>query len=122
MIMHVAATALTLALAGAGVSHAEGYSISDLGNVTSESECLNKADRVIQRYKNALGSGSTSLGSWTAYAWDMEPGDQDTVIVCAPSTEGGTSRVRAILVVHGETSEPDRIATREVLKGYWSAD
>lgn len=116
------AAALASVMLAPAAAYAEGYSVSDLGNMASKEVCLQKAERVIRRYDSALGAGQINVANWTAYGWDMTPGDQDTLIICAPTTEAGTSRVRVILVVYGEQESEDRQLTRDVLKGYWESD
>lgn len=118
----VGAVALFGAMLVPSLALAEGYSVSDLGNMVTKAACLQKAERVIRRYDSSLGAGQINVANWTAYGWDMTPGDQDTLIICAPSTEAGTDRVRVILVVYGEQEREDRQLTRDVLKGYWESD
>ncbi|WP_299350168.1 hypothetical protein [uncultured Shimia sp.] len=119
--MRLAYPVLAATLSSPLVAQAEGYSTSDLGVLYDKAECMDRAVSVLERYKDTLGANSVSAGSWNVFAWDLEPGDQDVVILCAGSTTNDNEYRRALLVVHGEASETERLATRDVIKGYWNA-
>jgi len=120
--IHTAFAAALVALISTSQAAAEGYSTVDLGLQDTKPACMAKAERVMQRYKDTLGAHSVSTGTWTTFGWDLEPGDQDVVIMCTAPTSNANERRRAIMVVHGSGTESERYATRDVLKGYWNAD
>ncbi len=101
----------------ANSANAEGWSIYDLEEVAGPREnCMKRARNTISGYMFDNGGGETDTGSWTSYAYDLEPGDQDVVIMC-PVVNGGV--VNAFLVVHGATSEDERIFTANEIERIW---
>lgn len=108
--------ALVAAIGLSGAASAEGYSISNLGYMTSRDTCKLKAELALRRYLEADGGGEITVSEWTIYGWDLRPGDQDAVFMCPSLDAGG---YQAILAVHGETTQDERIYTKDTLKRYW---
>ena len=109
--------AAMLAAAGlSGAALAEGYSISNLGYISSRDSCKLKAELALRRYIQTDGGGDITISDWTVYGWDLTPGDQDAVFMCPSLDSGG---YQAILTVHGETTPEERIYTKDQLKLYW---
>ncbi|MCP5036879.1 MAG: hypothetical protein GY945_04680 [Rhodobacteraceae bacterium] len=115
-ILHVAALSLLLPFT-ASQGLAEGWSVYDLGEMADRETCKSKARNVINSYIFKYGGGNTSEASWSVYGYDLEPGDQDAVIMC-PWVPGGG--VMAILNVHGETSDEQRIFTADTIDLFWN--
>ena len=106
-----------LAAAGlSGTALAEGYSISNLGYVSSRDTCKLKAELALRRHMQVDGGGSVDVATWTVYGWDLRPGDNDAVFMC-PSLDGGG--YQALLAVHGESTKEERIQVKDTLKRYW---
>lgn len=99
-----------------GAASAEDWTFKDLGELSKRSTCMIRAEQAIKRYKNVYGGGSTASESWTVYGYDLEPGDQDVVIMC-PIVNGDV--VNAFLTVHGESSEDNREFTADTIERYW---
>lgn len=108
---------LTLLPFAATQAHAEGWSVYYLGEHASRDRCMSHARSVINGYIFANGGGNTSEASWTVYGYDLEPGDQDVVIMC-PITQDGS--ISAILNVHGETTEEQRIFVADTIDSMWN--
>lgn len=112
------AIALTVLLPFAATQvQAEGWSVYYLGDSTDRDRCMSHARAVINGYIFANGGGDTSEASWTVYGYDLEPGDQDVVIMC-PITQDGS--VAAIMNVHGETNEEERIFAADAMEAMWN--
>ena len=94
---------------------AEGWSVYDLGGTNTKKECLSRAKTAISSYIFNYGGGHTAAAIWTVYGYDLTPGDQDAVILC-----DGDSGTSASLVVHGETTEDERIFTADQIEIYWN--
>ncbi|MEO0936946.1 MAG: hypothetical protein AAFY38_02200 [Pseudomonadota bacterium] len=105
-----------------GAAVAEGYSVSDLGNAISKEVCLQAGENAVRAYDSTFGAGQINVANWTVYGWDMTPGDQDTVIICTPSTLSSAESVRAVLVVYGEQESEQRAFTRDAMKEFWSKE
>lgn len=110
-----AAAATAVAAAASSPAHAEGWNIRDLGHFEDRDACIAKAEQVISWYKATHGSTYTIRLSWTAYGYNLSPGENDVVIICA--IDGGGRR--ALLVVHGE-SEADRTEVADRLEARWN--
>lgn len=95
---------------------AEGWSVYYLGDSDTRDRCMSHARSVINGYIFKNGGGNTSEASWTVYGYDLEPGDQDIVIMC-PVTQDGS--VAAIMNVHGETTEEQRIFVADTIESMW---
>lgn len=110
-----------LLAAGAGLSaapevSAAGWNITSHDFFDSRDECLNQAKKVIHRYDRLKGVGETSQGSWTYYAYDLEPGgDSHMVFMC---TSTGSGQYKALQVTHGPSGD-DRREAHEAVKGIW---
>lgn len=100
-----------------GTAMAEGYSISNLGHMASRDTCRLQAELALRRYVQSDGGGDVSSATWSIYGWDLQPGDQDVVFMCPSLDAGG---YQALLVVHGEGTEDQRIYTKDTLKSYWN--
>ncbi len=95
------------------VASADGWSITDLGPVSSRDECLARAENVI--YAVPPGQrGHVSTSSWNVFAYDLAPGDNDVVITC-PNVNG---QINAFAFVYGDdaSSEDQRIAMKDYIK------
>ncbi len=114
--LSVGLLALPISVAASSAS-AEGWSIYDLEEVAGPREnCMQRARNTLSGYMFDNGGGETDSASWTNYAYDLEPGDQDVVIMC-PVVNGGV--VNAFLVVHGAASEDERIFTADEIERIW---
>ncbi|MEL7097908.1 MAG: hypothetical protein AAGM84_03685 [Pseudomonadota bacterium] len=113
---------MATSLIGTAPAFADGYSTSDLGTVSNKSTCMAKAKRVLDRYKTGLGAAEVNQGNWTVFGWDLRPGDQDVLIMCSAPTSTGNDYRRALLVVYGEATREERMATRDVISAFWDAD
>ncbi len=98
-------------------ARAEGWSISLLETMPAEQACMDKARRVISQYLFDHGGGNTASDTWSIYAFDLEPGKQDAVIMCPT---GGGGDVEAILVIHSETEADVRTTLVERLLAIWN--
>lgn len=110
-------TAMLAAAAISGTALAEGYSISNLGFMSSRDTCKLKAELALRRYVQTDGGGDITISDWTVYGWDFRPGDQDVVFMCPSLDSGG---YQAILAVYGSTTQEERIYTKDQLKVYWN--
>ncbi len=109
----LAAVLATAALSVPGVALADGWSITDLGPVSTRDECMRRAEAVIQAVPPGQ-RGYVSSSSWNVFAYDMKPGDNDVVITC-PIVAG---QVNAFAFVYGDdgSSEDQRIAMKDYIK------
>jgi len=111
------------ALGGLGLAAApavsEGWSITKLGTIPSEQACMDKARLVINRYLFAHGGGHTGEDTWSLYAYDLEPGMQDAVIICPI---GGGGAVNAMLIVQSESGAEDRGFAVEEMISIWNSN
>ncbi len=117
-----AALAMTCATALAGPALAEGWVVTDLGEVESRDLCMDRADRVLNAYLEANGGHSVESDSWTKYGYDLEPGDNDVLIMC-PVVNGGV--YNAFLVVYGafvETTDDHTDQVTAELQHLWDAE
>jgi len=114
-------TTLALALGGftmaAVPASAEGWSITKLGTMPTEQLCMDKARLIINRYIFANGGGNTGEDTWSLYAYNLEPGGQDIVIMCPI---GGGGAVNAMLVIQSESSSDDRSWAARELVSLWN--
>lgn len=98
---------------------AEGWSITTLETMTSQQACLDKAQAVVTRYLGENGGGSTGADPWAFYAYDLEPGMQDAVIMCPT---GGGGAINAVLVVQSESDSDSRNAAADGLVAMWNTN
>lgn len=113
----IRSTIMAVGLACAALpAAAEGWSISDLGEMYDRESCMDRARKVVNRYIFNNGGGETASDTWTIYAYDLTPGDQDIVIMC-PWVRGDV--VNAFLVVHGETDSSERQYVHGEIADYW---
>ena len=96
---------------------AEGYTNMDFGQFSDRETCMAKAQQVMDRYINTHGGFEQQSTEWVVYGWDFEPGDQDVTIMCPWVSD---TVVNAFMVVHGETTDDQRIFTAEQLERYWN--
>ena len=116
--LKTASIAVMLAAPAAAPAFAEGWSVYDLEDVPGEREnCMQVARNTIASYMFDHGGGETAVASWTTYGYDLRPGDQDAVIMC-PVVNGNV--VDAYLVVHGDTTEDERIFTADEIERIWN--
>ena len=110
-------TALVLAgvLAVPVAVQAEGWTISDLGTVSTREECMSRARSVTERYSRQYGGGYSATESWTQYLYDLRPGENHVVIMC-PIVNGGFN---GFLVTHGVSTESDRQLVHDRLEMFW---
>jgi len=97
---------------GATSAVAEGFTVQDLGVTPSREACMAAGESAMRRYVDVNGGGSVDPTTWVVYGWDLRPGDQDVTIMC-PVVNGGV--INAFMVVHGETTDDDRIYTADTL-------
>ena len=107
----------TIALAAAAalfpiLASAEGFTNMDLGQFDNREECMTRAQNAMQRYIDTHGGFEYQSTEWVVYGWDFTPGDQDVTIMCPWVSD---TVVNAFLVVHGETTDDQRIFTAETL-------
>ncbi len=95
---------------------AEGWSITKLETMTSDTDCMNKARAVINRYIFDYDAGDTGADSWSVYGYDLEPGQQDVAIICPL---GGGEFVNAMLVIQSESESEPRNQVAKTLVAYW---
>ncbi len=95
------------------VASADGWSITDLGPVSTREECMNRAENVIQAVPPGQ-RGYYSVSDWNVFSYDMQPGDNDVVISC-PIVNG---QVNAFAFVYGDDGSTDdqRIAMKDYIK------
>ena len=95
------------------VASADGWSITDLGPVSSRDEWMARAEAVIEAIPPGQ-RGYVSSSKWNVFAYDLEPGDNDVVITC-PIVEG---TVNAFAFVYGDdgTTDDQRIAMKDYIK------
>ena len=113
------AVAASLLAGAAAPALAEGWSITKLGSLATEQACMDKARMVINRYLFAHAGGSIGADAWSLYAYDLEPGLQDVVIVCPI---GGGGAVNPMLVVQSESSDSDRAWVANELVSIWESN
>ncbi|GAB4301598.1 MAG: hypothetical protein Kow0058_16470 [Roseovarius sp.] len=104
------------ALGPAAPALAESYDTLELGMMPDRDTCMSKAEYVLFRYKNSNGGGSVMRANWVVYGWDLQPRNQDVVIMC-PIVNGA---IDAFLVVHSEGTERNRDFTSEEIKWLWA--
>ena len=111
--------ALTTALAAlvALPALAEGISVYDLGEMPTRELCMQRANKVMSTYFNEHGGYQVQRTDWVIYGWDLEPGDQDVSILCPIFRD---DLVAAMMVVHGETTDEERLFTADELSRLWS--
>jgi len=91
---------------------AEGFTNMDLGQFSNREDCMAKAEAAMQRYIDTSGGFEYQSTEWVVYGWDFTPGDQDVTIMCPWVSD---TVVNAFLIVHGETTDEERIFTAETL-------
>ena len=117
-----AALATVCAAAFAAPAMAEGWVVMDLGEVKTREACMERADRVIRGYVDFFGGHSVEEDSWTKYGYDLEPGDNDVLIMC-PMVNGGV--YNAFLAVYGafvESEEDHTDQVAEQLQRLWNRE
>ncbi len=97
---------------------AEGYTNMDLGQFSDRETCMARAQNAMDRYINSHGGFEYQSTEWVVYGWDFTPGDQDVTIMCPWVSD---TVVNAFLVVHGETTDEERIFTAETLETFFTA-
>jgi hypothetical protein len=100
------------------LAQAEGYTNMDLGQFSDRETCMQRAKAAMDRYVATHGGFEVSQTEWVTYGWDFGPGDQDVAITCPWVTD---TIVNAFLVVHGETTDEERIFTAETLDTFFRA-
>lgn len=106
--------AAALSLPAASPGRAEGWNIRDLGRFEDRDTCQRRAGEVMEWYKATYAATYTVQLSWTSYAYDLPPGENDAVIICSID---GTGR-RAVLVVNG-ADEASRKVVADRIEGRW---
>ncbi len=117
-----AALTTVCATALAGPSLAEGWMVMDLGETATREICMERADRVLNAYLEANGGHSVEQDSWTKYGYDLQPGDNDVLIMC-PVVSGDV--YNAFLVVYGAFTDGEEDHTgvvAEELQHLWDAE
>jgi hypothetical protein len=112
--LFLAAAAVLIPALGA----AEGFTNMDLGQFGDRETCMARALAAMDRYIAQHGGFEVSQTEWVTYGWDFTPGDQDVTIMC-PWVSDVT--VNAFLIVHGETTDEERIFTAETLERFFTA-
>lgn len=97
---------------------AEGWSITKLETMSNDTVCMNKARAVISQYMFDYPGGDTGADSWSVYGYDLQPGDQDVVIMCPM---GGGDYVNAMLVIQSESEDNARTQVAGALVDYWDS-
>ena len=69
----LAALALIAPLAAPNSAAAEGWSISDLGNVSSRDSCMDRAVNALETWPSNRRT-DVSRGNWAVYAYNLSPG------------------------------------------------
>jgi hypothetical protein len=99
------------------LAQAEGFTNMDFGQFSNREDCMALAQQVMDRYIRTHGGFEYSSTEWVVYGWDFEPGDQDVTIMCPWVSD---TVVNAFMVVHGETTDEDRIFTVDQLERFWN--
>jgi hypothetical protein len=108
----LAAGLMTLGTAAA----AEGTSVLDLGQFTDRASCMQQANKVLRGYIARHGGYEVQSTEWVVYGWDLEPGNQDAVIMC-PVVNGDV--INAFTVIHGEDTDENREFTANEIDRMW---
>ncbi|OIP86712.1 MAG: hypothetical protein AUK37_02750 [Rhodobacterales bacterium CG2_30_65_12] len=111
----LAALALAPAVFAAPVA-AEGWAIFKLDSVDDLAACMSRARRTVSSYIFDHGGSQTGADSWSVYGYDLEPGQQDVVIVCFEAAGGA---IDALLVVQSESESEPREQVAEALLRIW---
>ena len=101
---------------------AEGWVVMDLGETATREICMSRAESVLNGYLGSFGGHSVEKDSWTAYGYDLKPGDNDVLIMC-PVVNGGV--YNAFLVVYGafvETTDDHTDQVTAELQHLWDAE
>lgn len=106
----------TLAVVAAltpSAAFAEGWSISDLGNVADRDSCMDRAVNALETWPSNRRT-EVSRGNWAVYAYNLSPGENHVVITC-PVVAG---QINAFIHIFGEdsTTQDDRTVVREFVK------
>jgi hypothetical protein len=112
---HLSALALVLSVT-AFPAFSEGWSITKLGTMSTDTACMNKGRAVINRYLFDYPGGETAADSWSVYGYDLQPGNQDVVIICPV---GGGDYVNAVLIIQSESEGEPRNQVADTLVAYW---
>ncbi|MEL7097907.1 MAG: hypothetical protein AAGM84_03680 [Pseudomonadota bacterium] len=112
-IKALAAVAVMAPFAAPTMASAEGWSISDLGNVSSRQSCMDRAVNALETWPSNRRT-SVSRGTWAVYAYNLSPGENHVVITC-PNVAG---QINAFIHIFGEdgTTQDDRKVVREFVK------
>ena len=116
--MKSAALAALVILPAMG-AQAAGWYIADLGEVPGERDaCMALARNTLMTYMFDNGMAETSTGSWTTYAYGLEPGGHDVVITC-PIVNGGV--VNGFMSLHSDSTNENRDFTGEEIERIWDS-
>lgn len=114
------ASTVALALGSlAAPAQAEGWSIFKLENVADAAACMTRARQTISSYVFDYGGNETAADSWSVYGFDLEPGQQDVMIVCLDGADGA---IDALLVVQSESEREPREQVAEALVKIWDGE
>ncbi|MGZ9809546.1 hypothetical protein ACXN5S_03695 [Pseudoroseicyclus sp. H15] len=88
----------------AGPALAEGWTATELGWMDTEANCMDRADRVFQRYRDTYAPGTDVSGAgWTAAGYDQLGEDVDSLIICPQVND----QIAPYLVSHSSHDFPD---------------
>lgn len=106
----------------AGPALAEGWVVMDLGETETREICMDRAERILQDYIDSKGGHSVAGDSWTKYGYDLEPGDNDVLIMC-PLVNGGL--YNGFMAVYGafeDDADDHTDPVAEELQRMWNAE
>lgn len=97
------------ALAASGPAAADDMAVGELVGVTTQEDCMARAQRTLETYRDRFGASGVIADTWTVYLFNADLDGFDVVIMC-PTVEDA---VGAFAVVHGpEGSEPIEVFRR----------
>lgn len=117
-ILAVAACAAAVAATAASPALASGWEIRGLLGASSTADCINRAQRIMQRYSQTYYVGEIQRGSIGLYMYQTDHDERDATIQCTAVDEGG----QALLIVHDTRNDTDIAMTAERIVQYWDAD
>ncbi len=97
---------------------AEGWVVANLGETANLELCMSRAEYILNSAMVTHGGHSVERGAWAVYAYDLEPGDNDVVIMCA-AARGGHNALLAVYgaFVDAADDQSDLVAKR--LESLW---
>ncbi|MEM7746254.1 MAG: hypothetical protein AAF409_21380 [Pseudomonadota bacterium] len=110
--------AMLLVTAAPSLAAAEGFTVSDLGSVASETGCVDRAENMMRQYGQQASIGQVTRGNWSVMAFNLSSQDYEAVVSC---NYGPRDQTRATMVVYSSNSGNEEERTRIVqqLKNIW---